>query len=59
MTEKQRFTSKITKKYSLNENNEWSFKQIHQIISELENMRIQQPFRVDGFHFKKDIFERI
>ncbi len=59
MTEKQRFTSKITKKYSLNENNEWSFKQIHQIISELENVRIQHPFRVDGFHFKKDIFERI
>jgi hypothetical protein len=47
------------KKYSLNENNEWSFKQIHQIISELENVRIQQPFRVDGFHFKKDISERI
>jgi hypothetical protein len=47
------------KKYSLNENNEWSFKQIYQIISELENVRIQQPFRVDGFHFKKDIFERI
>jgi hypothetical protein len=43
------------KKYELNKNGEWTFSEIHKIITELERMRKIHSFSIDGFHFKKDI----
>jgi energy-coupling factor transporter transmembrane protein EcfT len=47
------------KKYELNKNGEWTFSEIHKIINELERMRKIHSFSIDGFHFKKDIEDRI
>jgi energy-coupling factor transporter transmembrane protein EcfT len=47
------------KKYELNKNGEWTFSEIHNIITELEHMRKIYSFSIDGFHFKKDIEDRM
>ena len=47
------------KKYELNKDGEWTFSEIHEIISALENIRKIHLFSIDGFHFKKDIEERM
>ena len=46
-------------KYTFNNDNEWSFSDIHKIISELEIIRRNNSFMIDGFHFKKDIEYRM
>ena len=47
------------KKYELNKDGEWTFSEIHEIICALENIRKIHLFSIDGFHFKKDIIERM